>query len=90
MTTYNSNSGCFSAPDYENDEGSYKAGIAYSSGSRVIYFDGGHNRFEAARDRAFKLRDALRAAGEMGIKAHIGFSGERQKGFPREGVTVGR
>lgn len=66
----------------------YTAGIVYVDGARTIRFDGVHQDFSTARDRSRKIAQALVAAGEVGIKAHVGFTGERPEGFPRNGVTV--
>lgn len=75
-------------PTVDLDTSSYSAGIVYIDGASQISFPGAHQDFGAAKTRAERIRSALVAAGEIGIKAHVGFRGERPVGFPRNGVTL--
>ena len=74
--------------DLDADGSAYKAAIVYIEGAKRIEFNGSHGSFDAARDRARRLCQALRDAGEMGIKPLVYYCGERPADFPRNGVTV--
>ena len=77
-------------PDLDADGPSvYRAGVRYAiEGQPALAFPGGHLSFAAAAEKARKLCAALRAAGEVGVSPHVGVSGERPAGFPRNGVTL--
>lgn len=75
-------------PDLDTDVSAYTAELIYIEGGQKLRFHGTHETFAAAASRAKKLREALMGAGEMGIKAHVGFTGERPADFPRNGVTL--
>jgi len=79
-------------PDFDiGDEtaGGYTAAVVFDTASfSPLVFPGAHAEYCAARTRAFRCATALRAAGELGVKAHVGCVGERPAGFPRNGVFL--
>ena len=79
MTTY---------PTVDADVSGYTAMVAFDADGASVTFPGRHLDYAAAAARARKLASAIRAAGEMGCQAQVGFSGERPAGFPRNGVML--
>ena len=75
-------------PTLNSEHGVYVAEVVYIDGGNSLRFNGGHEEFQVAAARARKIRQALMDAGEVGLKAHVGFAGERPDGFPRNGVTL--
>lgn len=82
MTTY---------PDCDLDRSAYHAAVCYVGieGWPTFVFPGAHGRFVDAADRARRLVDALRLAGETGAQAWVTTTGERPSGFPRMGQPLG-
>lgn len=75
-------------PDLDPEISRYHAGIVYTDGAIRLDFPGSHDSFADAKARASRLCAALIAAGEMGIRPRVGYSGERPADFPRNGVVV--
>lgn len=80
----------YALPELDPDTSGYTAGVQYKDGATCIRFPGVHTSALAAAERAHKISGALMAAGEMGQAGHVGWSGERPAGMPRNGVEVGR
>ena len=77
-------------PQVDTSEGGYTAEIAGDSFEiPPMRLPGVHDTFQSAWRRAMRVAAALTAAGEVGARPHVGFSGIRPTGFPRNGVSVG-
>lgn len=53
-----------------------------------LTFVGSHGTYAAAAVRSRKLTRALIEAGEVGLKPHVGFRGEKPANFARNGVSL--
>jgi hypothetical protein len=75
-------------PTVDADVSGYTAAVAFDADGATVVFPGRHLDYAAAAARARKLASAIRAAGEMGCRAKVGWVGERPAGFPRNGVML--
>lgn len=76
-------------PDVDVEISGYVACVMYDGDTMTpIRFPGSYEVFIDAAARSRKIVQALRAAGESGVRPYVHFTGERPHDFPRNGVML--
>ena len=77
-------------PDTDGETSGYVAAVRYDSGDGsipLIRLPGWHLTFADAKARARRVADAMKAAGETGLFAHVAFGGVHSTVMQFDGTT---
>jgi hypothetical protein len=78
---------------YSFPEGSYGIALMYDCAgvmSDKVKLPHNFTSYSQARDRGINVQSALRAAGDIGVQAFVVALRNRPRGFPRNGISLGR